>query len=99
MRVLVCAADLLAAPVAHAAESTYPQLVARLPGPAPATPTPAFDFVDRGKLPAGAKVLSAAKAANGRVWVVTDKGAFVAEAGGYVPLKFGPQKLEPGQPG
>ena len=98
MRVLICAAVALVAPIADAPGSPYPQLMV-VSAPAPAVPVPAYDFVDRAKLPAGAKVLSAAKAANGRVCVVTDKGAFTSEAGGYVSLRFGPQKREPGQPG
>src|SRR5262245_44968788 len=97
MRVMLCAAVALIIAVADAPGSPYSQLMA-VSGPAPAVPKPAFDFVDHAKLPADAKVLSAAKAANGRVWVITDKGAFASEAGGYVPLKFRPQKLEPGQP-
>jgi len=98
MRVLLGAVIIFAVPVARAADSTYPQLLGRISGPTPAAPAQAYDFVDRAGLPAGAKVLSAAKAAHGRVWVVTDKGAFVSDAGGYVPLRFGPQRLEPGQP-
>jgi hypothetical protein len=97
MRVMLCAAVALVTPAAYAPGSPYSQLMA-VSGPAPAIPAAAFDFVDHAKLPDRAKVLSAAKAANGRVWVVTDKGAFVSEAGGYAPLKFAPQKLEPGQP-
>jgi hypothetical protein len=97
MRILLSAAVVLVAPVADAPGSPFSQLMV-VSAPAPAVPTPAFDFVDLAKLPTGAKVLSAAKAMNGRVWIVTDKGAFASVAGGYAPLKFGPQKLEPGQP-
>lgn len=86
----------------------YPQLIStryadrsRLPADF-ARPVPKFDFVDKSKLPADAKVSSAAKGANGSVWVVTDKGAFRSnnDAGGdkYVPLEIGPRRLEPGQP-
>jgi len=51
-----------------------------------ARPTPSYDFVDRTKLPAGAKVLSAAKAREGTIWVVTDAGAFRSEGGPYAAL-------------
>jgi hypothetical protein len=107
MRLLFPAAILSLAtlPFAQPASAgTYPQLVAtRFPdrGKLPADsaqPAGAFDFVDKAKLPAGAKVLSAARAASGRVWVVTDQGAFSSSAAGYVPLDNRPQRLEPGQP-
>ena len=57
-----------------------------------------FDFVATEKLPAGAKVLSAARSAGGRVWVVTDRGAFRSSGDSYRPLEVGPRQLEPGQP-
>ncbi|MCI0464594.1 MAG: hypothetical protein L0Z62_47295 [Gemmataceae bacterium] len=83
---------------------TYPQLIAmrfadrsKLPADF-AQPVPAFDFVDQAKLPTGAKVLSAARAARGQVWVVTDRGAFCSRGNRYVPLDHGPRRLEPGQP-
>jgi hypothetical protein len=82
----------------------YPQLIAtchpdrgKLPaGVAP--PAVAYDFVEKAKLPAGAKVLSAARAANGQVWVMTDRGTLAARGGAYVPLEIGPRHPEPGQP-
>ena len=56
------------------------------------------DFVATEKLPVGAKLLSAAKAASGRVWVVTTAGAFRSAGDHYEPLEVGPRNLEPGQP-
>lgn len=96
MRRLICclAVFLLAAPLfaQSSKEPTYPQLVstrypkgAALPADA-ARPTTSFDFVDQSKLPAGAKVLSAAKAASGRIWVVTDQGPFQSAGDRYAPL-------------
>ncbi len=100
--ILVVTAPLCAQP---APPATYPQLIAtsypdraKLPADF-AKPTPAYDFADANKLPAGAKVLSAAKAVTGAVWVVTDRGAFRSEGDRYVPLAVGPRRLEPGQPG
>lgn len=61
---------------------TYPQLLSTRYAtgtPLPADfqrPAPTFDFVERAKLPAGAKVLSAARAKSGVVWAVTDRGVF-----------------------
>ncbi len=63
-----------------------------------ARPAVRIDFVEIAKLPAGAKVLSAARAASGRVWVVTDAGAFRSAGDRYDPLEVGPRQLEPGQP-
>lgn len=88
----------------HAAE--YFQLIAtRYPAGAtlPADfsrPAHSYDFVAKDKLPSGAKILSAAKAAGGAVWVLTDKGPFRSGEGNgdYVPLEVGPRVLEPGQP-
>ncbi|HTI50093.1 MAG TPA: hypothetical protein VL475_04050 [Planctomycetaceae bacterium] len=106
MRFLLAAAILsVAAPLfAQApAPATYRQLIAtryadrnQLPADF-AKPNPHYDFVKTAKLPAEAKILSAAKAANGAVWVVTDKGAFRAAGDQYVPLDVGPRRLEPGQ--
>ncbi|HLV79486.1 MAG TPA: hypothetical protein VKT32_04360 [Chthonomonadaceae bacterium] len=42
--------------------------------------------VDTALLPAGAKVLSAAKTPDGRLWVITDRGPFKTEGGRLVPL-------------
>jgi hypothetical protein len=84
---------------------TYPQLLASKyadPSRLPADfkrPAPVHDFVVTAKLPAQAKVLSAARAANGTVWVVTDQGVFRSEKDGYLPLEEKPRRLLPGQPG
>ena len=85
---------------ARASEAgTYPQLVSvRQPDRSPARPAAQFDFIDTTKLPAGAKVLSAAKAASGTIWVVTDKGAFRSQDDRMVPIDAGPKQLEPRQP-
>jgi hypothetical protein len=94
---------LLLSPESSPAES-YLQLIstrypqgAELPSNA-ARPAPSCDFVSPEKLPAGAKVLSAAKAGNGRAFVMTDRGAFTSTDGGYEPLQVGPERPEPGQP-
>jgi hypothetical protein len=91
-------------PAQLALAGTYPQLIStryrdrnKLPADAVA-PASAYDFVDKSKLPAGAKLLSAARSATGKVWVVTDKGAFSATADGYVPLDLVPRHPEPFQP-
>src|SRR5262245_28759039 len=75
---------------------TYPQLIstsypdrAKLPADVAAPPA-SHDFVEKAKLPAGAKVLSAAKLGNGKVWVVTDQGAFCSRGDAYVPLDLQP---------
>lgn len=91
---LAAAVLLLAAPVlAQKSPMTYPQLIStrytdrsQLP-PDFQKPTPDFRFVDRTKLPSGATILSAAKAANGVIWVVTDKGAFRQRGGRSAPLQ------------
>ncbi|AMV38949.1 hypothetical protein [Planctomyces sp. SH-PL62] len=95
----------LAVAPAIATAGTYPQLVATkyakgaaLPEGV-ARPVPTFDEVDRSKLPKGLTVLAAARAANGRVWVLTDDGPFRSTATGYEPLEVGPRHPEPGQPG
>lgn len=82
-----------------AAAATYLQLISSRPADRN-VPRQAgvFDFVDKAKLPAGAKVLSAAKSAGGAIWVVTDRGAFRSLKDQYVPLDAGPRRLEPGQP-
>lgn len=95
MRRLLClAVFFLPAPLfaQSGKEPTYPQLMstryakgAALPADA-ARPTQTFDFVDASKMPAGAKVLSAAKAASGRIWVVTDQGPFQSDGDRFVPL-------------
>jgi hypothetical protein len=83
---------------------TYPQLIStqypdrnKVPADG-AAPAPGYDFVDKSKLPAGAKVLSAARSAAGTVWVVTDRGAFAGSAEGYAPLSLDVRHPEPGQP-
>jgi hypothetical protein len=94
---------LLISPLRPARAGTYPQLLStqytdrgKLPADFGA-PKAGYDFVDAGKLPAGAKVLSAAKSSTGKVWVVTDKGTFTATADGYAPLKVTPRHPERGQ--
>jgi hypothetical protein len=83
---------------------TFPQLVSthypehtKLP-PDFVRPEGSWDFVAANKLPPGAKVLSVARAASGRVWVVTDQGAYRSSGNGYEPLEIGPRRPEPGQP-
>lgn len=72
----------------------YPQLTAtRYPTgvalpPGVVRPTLNTDFVDRTKLPEGARVLSAARAASGAVWVITDKGNFRQEGGRSEKLEW-----------
>jgi hypothetical protein len=86
------------------AADTYPQLMSTRYGardkvPAEGVkPATSYEFVGGSKLPAGAKILSAAKSTLGRVWVVTDKGTFVAGDNGYVPLELVPLHPEPFQP-
>lgn len=82
---------------------TFPQLIAtRYPTGAtlPAEgmpPAPTYDFVDRTKLPTGAKLLSAAQTKSGAIWVLTDHGTFRAEGGKYVPFDL-PLTFKPHQP-
>ncbi|HEV3443241.1 MAG TPA: hypothetical protein VG099_01305 [Gemmataceae bacterium] len=106
MEIVLTALVLFAAvpPDRLAPAETYPQLIAtsypdRSQVPAKfSRPAKAFDFVEKAKLPAGAKVLSAARSANGAVWMVTDRGAYGTRGDGYVPLEIGPRRPEPGQP-
>src|SRR5262245_40746225 len=86
MRLLLTAPLLVAAlPWGRPARAEpYPQLIAtcypdrgKLPSDF-APPAAAHDFVDKARLPAGARVLSAARATNGTVWVVTDRGALAS---------------------
>ncbi|WP_422931302.1 hypothetical protein [Singulisphaera sp. PoT] len=84
--------------------ASYPQLIAtrypegsKLPEEA-SRPITCFDFVAQDLLPAGAKVLSAARAASGRVLVVTDQGAFGSSGEKFERLEIGPRQPEPGQP-
>jgi len=58
------------------AAAHVPQLTASAPTALKPLTPPTYDFVDKAALPQGAKILSAAKARNGVVWVVTDRGAF-----------------------
>ncbi|WP_165071634.1 hypothetical protein [Paludisphaera rhizosphaerae] len=95
---------MLTTPVSIAQAQTYPQLIATqyakgtpLPeGAAP--PAPTFGEVDRSKLPEGAKVLAAARAADGALWVATDAGPFRSTLTGFQRLDIGPRNPEPGQP-
>jgi hypothetical protein len=61
-------------------------------------PKKSFDFVPADKLPPGAKLLSAARAGNGAIWVVTEQGPFRWSGSSFVPLEVGPRHPEPGQP-
>jgi hypothetical protein len=80
----------------------YPQLIAtRYPtGTAlpdgVAKPTPRYDFVDRAKLPDGATIRSAARAATGVAWIVTDRGNFRVSGGRYERLEW-PRVYRPRQ--
>ena len=82
----------------------YPQLLStKYPKNAPlpdgvVRPSPAFEEIDRSRLPQGRKVLAAAKAADGTVWVLTDQGPLRSTATGFDPLEIGPRRPEPGQP-
>ena len=102
MRFLLCL-TILVVPVSIRAQTigsqdhNYPQLVStryargsKLPDGVK-QPTPSFDFVNKAGLPVDAKVLSAAKSASGRIWVVTEKGAFRSEGNGFEPI-VKPQK-------
>ncbi len=66
---------------------TFPQLMAIKYGLADSIPAEGqvpqadYQFVLRSQLPAGCTVLSAAKANNGKVWVVTDAGVFQQSGG------------------
>jgi hypothetical protein len=83
---------------------TFLQLVSTIyvqgsPSPAElARPARTFPFVLAEKLPRNGKLLSAARSASGRLWLVTDRGAFRSSADGYEPLEVGPRSPEPGQP-
>jgi len=86
-----------------ASSATYPQLIStqyakgtELPDGA-SRPVRSFDEVDRSKLPEGLKVLAAARAASGRVWVLTDDGPYRSTEDGYERLEIGPRHPEPGQ--
>ncbi len=59
-------------------------------------PAPDLSFVDRSRLPAGARILSAARNAR-TTWVVTDRGTFRDEGGRFVPLDL-PRVFTPHQP-
>jgi hypothetical protein len=103
LALLLCMLTMLPA-LAQNNPKTYPQLIStRYPTgqPLPADyqpPTPHYDFVDKSKLPSGAQILSAAKAQNGIIWIVTDKGIFRAQDGKYGPLVEGPSHFKPLQP-
>ncbi len=90
--------------VQSASGASYPQLIStryaegsKIPD-ADDRPLPCFDLIPKGGLPAGAKLLSAARSAEGQVIVVTDKGALRLSGDKYVPLEVGPRHPEPGQP-
>src|SRR5581483_7531883 len=82
---------------------TYPQLISTRYAtgqPLPAdykAPVANYDFVQKDRLPAGASVLSAARAKSGIVWVVTDRGVFRSQGDRYVPLET-PRAFKPLQP-
>jgi hypothetical protein len=96
--VILCAAMIAASVVACGASTTYPQLVADYKTVSePPRPAPAFDFVNRALLPAGAAVHSAAKAFGGAVWVVTDKGSYRITGNKAAPLMT-PTLFKPWQP-
>jgi hypothetical protein len=99
----VACAFLMTICVAPARSGTYLQLIstlydkrAALPDEA-RRPAVALAEVDRSKLPSGVRVLSTAKSARGRIWLLTDQGAFRSSATGFEPLVIGPRQLEPGQ--
>lgn len=95
----------IASPGAAAAADHYPQLVATQyanGAPLPAgvkAPAPDYRFVDRAKLPTSAVILSAAKAHNGSIWVITDKGPFRSLDNGATYIRLiSPTSLKPLQP-
>ncbi len=82
---------------------TFPQLVSTqfdrkgaLPSGAE-KPRIVLEPIDRRALPQGAVVRQTAKAAGGRVWILTDRGAFRSTTTGFEPLEVGPRRLEPRQ--
>jgi hypothetical protein len=104
LRLALVLAVTIFGPARFSSGGTYPQLIStrypdrhKLPKDF-AAPVPVYDFVDSSKLPGGAKVLSAARSTAGKIWVVTDKGAFSSSANGYVPLDLVPHHPEPFQP-
>ena len=86
-----------------ASSATYPQLISTQyakgtePPDGAAKPVNSFEEVDRSKLPEELKVLAAARAASGRVWVLTDDGPYRSTEDGYERLEVGPRHPEPGQ--
>jgi hypothetical protein len=89
-------------PAAHS--GPYPQLISTqfdkrsaLPDGA-RKPPGVLEDIDTTKLPEGAKVIATARAASGRIWLLTDRGAFRSTGAGYEPLAVGARRLEPGQP-
>src|SRR4029077_11189846 len=104
MRSRVAAVVFALASMGSVSAETYPQLIStrysdrsKLPADF-VTPPETYEFVDKAKLPQGAKVLSAAKSATGKVWIVTDKGTFTAKGDAYAPLEIGPRHPELGHP-
>jgi ligand-binding sensor domain-containing protein len=89
---------------AAARQGTFPQLIstryeAGRGVPAEARkPAPAVTDVGTNKLPEGERVISMAKSASGRVWLLTDRGLYRLAAGGFEQIPFGGRRREPGQP-
>jgi Two component regulator propeller len=83
---------------------TFPQLVSTRydrNGPLPSgaeKPRVVLEEADPRSLPEGAVVRATARAAGGRVWILTDRGPFRSTATGFEPLESGPRRLEPRQP-
>src|SRR5438128_12409255 len=99
----LCAALLWLPLLSQGKPMTYPQLMSTKYAagePLPADfrqPNLTYDFVDTSKLPAGVTIRSAAKARNGVIWVVTDRGPFRSKGDTYVPLEE-PRSFKPVQP-
>ncbi len=51
-------------------------------------PASAYNFVNRSKLPAELKILSAARAKNGAVWIVTNQGVYKSTGSDYGRLEI-----------
>jgi hypothetical protein len=85
--------------------STFPQLIstqyakgAALPDGV-VKPVAELDDVDKTKLPEGVKAIRAtAMTRGGRLWILTDRGAFRSTESRFEPLLVGPRQREPGQP-
>ena len=97
----LCAASLaLASSVAKADPAGFPQLIATRYSSGDATPSEAkppahpYAFAPASKLPSGSHLLSAARTRTGRVWAITDQGAFQLEGEKFVPLEL-PRSYKP----